>query len=317
MSANFLLYPEAFNLSDNSSFCNKVSVLFDTIKTAREENDDDFYRAPNLTNLEISGKYLYEFTYFDSTNYEADKDEKLKILPCLTDEIRKNLIILLQNPITEMGSEDLKDLNEIEFPEQCNGLAGLDFKNVEANKNECIWDIDSWYGFHFHCYFKNPENDSFIQNQKKHQGREFNEYFPNLKYSNELSNDSNWSLFYKHNRSDKEKELYRKIFGADERIALIMKLAPFVAQRNFYKYNQDLSNHNDKTNTNRGKKTTPYQIFEKGVGRNKVYLSTDFETGAFEICDYKGSHIGEYFFNGNYNKNSKDESGGHDIVIPC
>jgi len=48
-----------------------------------------------------------------------------------------------------------------------------------------------------------------------------------------------------------------------------------------------------------------------------IYLSIDFEKGnAFEVCDSKGKHMGEFRFNGIENGkigSTLDDSGEHDI----
>lgn len=311
MSANFLLYPDAFILEDNSKFCEKLSDLNNTVIKAKQENNDNFYRANEIEYTHIQDeKQLYEFTYFTDDN---DRVNKQRIIPGFTEDYKNLLIYFLMYPVTDLGSDNLEDLY-VEFPEQCNGLAGLDFENIAIDEKKCVWNIHSWYNFHFNCYSINPEENSFIENQRALQGNTFNEIFPNLQYSNELSNDANWSLFYKHDRTEDEKELYRELFGSDDIIPLTAKLAEKVANRNFYKYNPELSRHNDNNNTNN--KSTPYQIFESSYENQKVYLSTDFEKGTFEVCNHRGIHQGEFFFNGNYNTNSKDDSGGHDILIP-
>ncbi len=187
------------------------------------------------------------------------------------------------------------------------------------------------------------EERYFIERQKHLQGSRFNQYFPNLEYSHKLLYfDINgqerkidmpkpnkrgeieqktikdvdiWAIFYGRDRRTEQDFLYKEIFGYDEKVALFKKWAKIIAERNFYIFDETLSAYNT-TNNKKATKTTSFQIFRSGIGENATYLSTDTTLGAFEVCDYKGKHQGEYLFNGNYNKNSKDEEGGHDIVFP-
>jgi hypothetical protein len=95
---------------------------------------------------------------------------------------------------------------------------------------------------------------------------------------------------------------------SQEKNAIIEKLAKNVAEINGYSYNQRLSTHNQKRQ--KGLRS----IYEAGVGKQKMYLSTDFETGAFEVCNHKGWHLGEYSFGGEQTKEA-DNSGQHNILI--
>jgi hypothetical protein len=56
------------------------------------------------------------------------------------------------------------------------------------------------------------------------------------------------------------------------------------------------------------------QIFSFSLKKGKLYLSTDFEKGAFEVCDEKGRHLGELLFSGVW-QNKPDLSGNHNIRL--
>ncbi|MEN8215140.1 MAG: hypothetical protein ABFS56_01930 [Pseudomonadota bacterium] len=89
--------------------------------------------------------------------------------------------------------------------------------------------------------------------------------------------------------------------------AMIQKMAENVAVINGYQFNQRLSSYNQKV------KNSLRFIYEAGDGHNKIYLSTDFEKGAFEVCNYQGKHQGEYNFNGEKTGKAK---GKHNIDLP-
>ncbi len=118
--------------------------------------------------------------------------------------------------------------------------------------------------------------------------------FPNLLQSNKLV-DNDWSVL------KQEIDKYR-----DQRLSSIQRIAHEVAIINGYKINNHLSSLNQRLKNSRR------EIYEAGNDRAKVYLSVDFEKGAFELCNYAGEHKGEYKFNGDKSGDAKAE---HDIIL--
>lgn len=318
MGGNLLLCEDSFQVVDWSRFPKLLKVLSDTIGTARKINKDMFYSSEELLYMTVTDEIsFYELCYVTS---KEDEDKKRELLGINDQSFNDfiNLIIELQY-LPSLTCDDLISL-EKKLPEQNNGLAGVVFKD-SLDKNKCVREIDSWYMFHFFYYCSNSYSTYFFENQRLHcenQKLDFNPLFPNVHYTNKCY-ENRWDLFYGSGNTDAENEEYQRIFGKDEKgYPLYSKMAVFIANRNFYWYDAELSKYNNDNNPVKkgGKKTTPYQIFATGVGKDRKYLSTDFEKGCFEMCDYKGKHEGEYFFNGNYNKGSQDTTGGHDIVLP-
>jgi|GEM_PF-1326545 len=93
-----------------------------------------------------------------------------------------------------------------------------------------------------------------------------------------------------------------------DRNAKIDQMARQVAEINGYRFNQKLSSYNQRL------KNSLRTIYETGESRQKMYLSTDFEKGAFEVCDYRGKHLGEYNFSGKKTGDA-DKDGRHDIFL--
>ncbi|MFN0201206.1 MAG: hypothetical protein ACKVTZ_06785 [Bacteroidia bacterium] len=89
----------------------------------------------------------------------------------------------------------------------------------------------------------------------------------------------------------------------EERKALNTEVGTFISELNGYK---DCSTDIARKNKNR-------IIFEAGEGGHKIYLSIDFKTGAFEVCNFKGNFIDEYNFEGE--STNKQNKGNHDIEI--
>jgi len=121
-------------------------------------------------------------------------------------------------------------------------------------------------------------------------------YFPRLDYSNLLVENGNWETF--RQKRDKTASYY-------ERLAVIRDYGEKVAERNGYKHDVKISTLNSSATVKR-------IIFGAGKGKDKIYLSIDFETGGFEVCNYLGEHMGEYFYDG---AKVSDKKAGHDIKV--
>ena len=82
------------------------------------------------------------------------------------------------------------------------------------------------------------------------------------------------------------------------------KVTKEVAARNGYKYNKIVSNKNRSANHKR-------EIYDFNKA---IYLSTDFESGCFEVYDAHGKHLGEYSYV-NKQISRSDKSGKHNIEL--
>lgn len=113
-------------------------------------------------------------------------------------------------------------------------------------------------------------------------------------------------LKYSKQEAKKYKEM--RFNGSAEKNAQIEIISKKIALRNGYKLAKDI------TRINQIHSRSLRSIYQGGIGRNKIFLSTDFEKGAFEVCDHNGKHLAEYSFNGGISK-KKDASGNHDILL--
>ena len=93
----------------------------------------------------------------------------------------------------------------------------------------------------------------------------------------------------------------------DAKLAIIRTMARNVAEINGYQYNEQISAKNQTKNHLR-------DIYETRQKKHKRYLSTDFETGGFEVCDSQGQHLGEYNFEGQQTQVA-DTKGKHNIKL--
>lgn len=80
---------------------------------------------------------------------------------------------------------------------------------------------------------------------------------------------------------------------------IFSKLGKEVAYRNGYVFNEEVTRINS---------ASIREIFNSKT-KSRIYLSIDFEKGAFEVCDYKGDHIGEFSYEGIQTGKAKADHG--------
>lgn len=120
--------------------------------------------------------------------------------------------------------------------------------------------------------------------------------FPNIDFSNQIIKDEDWSNFYSERDAAK---------NANDRLAVIIDIGKKVAARNQYYSDKKVSELNTT-------KTKLRIVFGAGKGHDRIYLSIDLEKGGFEVCNYLGEHLGEYFFDGSLQSGKK---AGHNLRI--
>lgn len=119
-------------------------------------------------------------------------------------------------------------------------------------------------------------------------------YLPLASISNVLV-ENDWDSF---------RENLRK--NAQDKNAIISTLAKQVALINGYQYDKKISD----LNKNKGQLR---EIYSAGKNRETIYLSVDFETGGFEVCDFSGIHLGEYWFDGTQTQKAQPQD--HSIKL--
>jgi len=124
---------------------------------------------------------------------------------------------------------------------------------------------------------------------------------PNSNFSNQLVGDD-WDAFYRATSA----------LPVAERTARLRELAKMVAYVNGYDYAEKIS----AINHQRVKALRQVFVSRFTPVGHELYLSTDFEkaSGAFEVLDRRGRHLGEWLFSGRKNGGA-DPTGMHDIVL--
>ena len=103
---------------------------------------------------------------------------------------------------------------------------------------------------------------------------------------------------------DCQKKLIKE--GKDK-LDVYSEVAKEVANRNTYIFNKDVSNKN--RNKGNNKRKNKREIYNS---TNKIYISTDFESGCFEYYNSKGKHQGERSYT-DEQLSPPDKTGRHDI----
>ena len=89
-------------------------------------------------------------------------------------------------------------------------------------------------------------------------------------------------------------------------VATTRTMARQVATNNGWKYDTRISNINSSSEKIR-------DIYRAGDGKQTMFLSVDVEKyGCFEVCDFRGEHLGEFNFSG---KRTQNATAGHNIKI--
>lgn len=89
-----------------------------------------------------------------------------------------------------------------------------------------------------------------------------------------------------------------------DRMSVFKKVTREVALRNHYTLDKDVTRKNN----------TSLHHREIYTYKKEQYISSDFESGAFELCDKKGKHKDEITYIGEF-QNKQDKTGSHDIIV--
>jgi hypothetical protein len=166
MKGNLLIDINSFDWQDLSiDYSECVEKIFILINHAKEFGDKIF-TPPTLWDSKFSWGDFCELMGWN----ELERNEKAIWLNSDTWQLIGSLSYYL---CTDLGSDSLSDLNDIEFIGELNGLLGCGISNDIENNEAYIYDIPSWYNWH-RMYFTNhpPTKDNFCT--------ELAPFYPNL-----------------------------------------------------------------------------------------------------------------------------------------
>jgi len=223
----------------------------------------------------------------------------------ITHNNHKTLIKFWKTAFHQSSSSNLTQLKG-NYPHELNGLTGYLNDIVSAEF------VDSPEARHELVVRYCSHNNNLIQWDKSK-----SKFLPNINYSNQFLasrvNTLNTDLRERAIEVPKLSAQYcnedykKELTGGRSREALAEELGKEVARRNFYKYERELS-----TEESRLRKSLRCIHSIERNGR-KMFLSIDFEKCiAFEWCNEKGNHLGEYRFDGILNGDA-DPTNAHDI----
>lgn len=120
--------------------------------------------------------------------------------------------------------------------------------------------------------------------------------FPNAEFATKFIANEDWTTIAKQLNNCSHFEKIPRISPTAEKVAIV----------NGYTFDKET------TRKNRDSAGSYRQIFACNSKNGKIYLSTDFEKGAFEVCDKNGVHLGEWTFDGKKHKNAEKS---HNILV--
>lgn len=267
---------------DLSGAINNFQLAFEKVAG----NEDQLFRMPDLWEQNINGEVFIQVL--------ANYDLAVLMFPWLLQSQQRFLIdTLLNYPLNAANSFTLEEL-DIEFEQENNGIMQLG----ASEEQRYVYDEKSWYALHWGYL---GTNNSFIDWSQ-------HEVLPGVAYSKLLIA----TLINKIDPTiDDEQDpvihfethiIRSNRLSDGEKI----QFAESIAIANGYQENRELSSKESKLMNSRRR------IFEVTKHGHKQYLSLDFENWQFEVCDYRGKHIGVWNFSGR-KTDEADDKGKHDL----
>lgn len=99
-------------------------------------------------------------------------------------------------------------------------------------------------------------------------------------------------------------DLQNEMRKKDDAMSVFWRITREVAHRNRYSFDNIVTNKNSSNEHQR-------KIYTYGKNH---YISADFESGCFELCDHRGKHKGEISYTGN-KLSPADKTGQHNIKV--
>jgi hypothetical protein len=278
MKATLILSQNSLTLNTYTDLSEMITQLNDIILNAQETNNDVIVRLKNVENTQLYEWFTYRFDKdtTDLPNLSGSEWETLaKILYAQEVEDADNLY-------AEIGfdSEHLTVVPTGNYV--CNKVTWFDLHRTYFHANS---DDMSYFEYSKNKHLK--RSDINLENEQGviKRGEKYHLFFPFLKYQQEVYEDTDFKL------------------------ANNEQLAEELAELNFYRKDKNIENKNQSKSKKR-------HIYRAGNDKNALYLSLDMEqkvTVAFEVCDEKGRHQGEYIAKTGVRNKLPDSS--HDIKV--
>ncbi|MFH1194330.1 MAG: hypothetical protein V1720_01380 [bacterium] len=272
-----------------------------------QENDRDrifinFCKAIDLTKLHEDTIYanndffirrysygtFYDFIY--KSWPEIVRDEHLKGISNTAHQLYSSLIQAVPGLARRVGSVDeyLSSYSKQHF-----GFYGFEMKKLVNRPYICC--EGTWHRW---------KSNWFIKHQNEINWKKANdEFLPNKNFSNNIIEDET----HNHNVQNKITQYNGSIVNTfyeevmkkkgSEIEAYTIKIGRKILELNYYVYDKELSKREKKLA--KGSLRNIYKLLLRNG--NYSYISLDHRHGMFEYHDHKGTHLGEYRFDGSYN----------------
>lgn len=288
MSANFLLYPDSFMNVVSPEGQKQLRILDEAISHARNKGDIIFGNS-----VFISMQLPNSFNFLTLVNEDFRKTGLARDAQNI---LRR--ILFRKTP----QSTTFIAFNQ-EFPNASNGMMGLSVVPLPCQPDQYVTNIPEWEIFHsvWDEFYAN-----FFRNNNQLINWEADEYFPNLQYSNKILIEEAIKLIERKlgkilTKEEKEKitvqdfEREARMLNGQQLRPIATEIGKIIAERNYYTYDDEISRaefqeiHQER------------HIYSIKKGNRYQYLSIDFSSAAFEVCDHNGNQIGEWLFSGTKN----------------
>ena len=269
-----------------------------------------------MTEATYGHKYSYGDYYpaFVNLNWEDfQKIESLKGISFNTyDYITNNFLYIYPKPLT--AEKDFEKLNEPR------GKGGFKYSNCPEDFLCCI---SRWNKWHSEYLTTHPEeiqwkSNSHLSNIEavydilKEEVLIYikGKYKEHINKANDTEQEIKkiWNELFADKKYHKKQNGIALFFhqvvmpskGRNEMTAYCKEIGKKVCEQNYYQYENELSTNEQQVC---GSLREIYGIVKNG---EKQYISLDFHKGMFEFHDKKGIHLGEYFFDGTFNKKAEE-----------
>lgn len=260
-------------------------------------------------------EYSYGLFYQDFVNLSWDQFKQKDSL--------KGIHFNTYNAITNsFQSFYTRDIDEREFQQQNKPIGKGGFEHSDSSK-DFLCNISNWKKWHQDYLTAHPDkiqwkSNSHLSNIEAVYDILEEEILIYIKgkYKERINkaNDTEQEIKKIWNELFADKKYHKKQNGIalffhqvvmtskdhKEMTAYCKEIGKKVCEQNYYQYEGELSTNEQKAC---GSLREIYGIVKNG---EKQYISLDFHKGKFEFHDKKGIHLGEYFFDGTFNKKAEE-----------
>jgi hypothetical protein len=283
MKAALILSHNSLTLNTYTDLSEMITQLNNLILDAKKINNDSIFRFENVEYTQLYEWLIYRF----------DEDKPVD-LPNLGNDKWETLAKILS-------------VQEIEDVDNLSAEIGFDSTHLAiVPTGNYVYNKANWFDLHRSHFQANSDDMSYFEYSKnKHSDRK-DIIFANdeIDIKGVIKRGEKYHLFFPF--LDYQQEIHK---NTDFKLTNKEQLGKEIAKLNFYAKDSNTEGENKGKNKKR-------HIYKAGEGKNALYLSLDMEqkvTVAFEVCDEKGNHKGEY--DAKTGSRNKEPNSSHNINV--